>query len=146
ETVVDRPHHPAPVGPHPIANREQVGLAIDIEREMLHHARRDRRRRPCGMRYALLRLDFADFGRLHKSDRATLTEIYETVKSVVDAVHPIECDQLATHRLGEELDLLLDILGANREMMYAVRQTHEPYPPCATRARLARDSSAIAQY
>jgi hypothetical protein len=36
-------------------------------------------------------------------------------------MHPIERDQLHADVLSEKLDLLLDVLGADREVMNAVR-------------------------
>jgi len=40
-------------------------------------------------------------------------------------VHPVEGNQLHPDYLGEVFDLLLDVLGADCEMMNSVGQTHD---------------------
>src|SRR6266446_4531008 len=102
-----------PMRAHAIANRKQVGLAVHVERQMLHDARRYRRGRPRRMGDALDALNFTDLWTLH-----------EGKESFVHAVHPVERRQVHPDDLRVELDLALDVLGANREMMNSIWQTH----------------------
>ena len=50
------------------------------------------------------------------------------MEGVVHAMHPVERDQLGADDLGKELDLRLDVLGANREMMDSISKTHNVPP------------------
>src|SRR5260370_16610918 len=102
------------------SNPPQVGFGIDIERDMLHHARRHVSRRPSGMRNAFDRLNFCDIRMLHECNRGAVTQTEKSVKGIFDAVHPVKRDELHTHDLGKVLDLLLDVFGADREGMYSV--------------------------
>jgi hypothetical protein len=90
---------------------------------MLHDASRDRRRGPARMGNPLLRLDFADLGRLHESDGG-VAHPEKAVKSLLHAVHPVECDQFHSDRLAVELDLSLDVFGADRDVVNSVGQAH----------------------
>ncbi len=108
-----------------VANREQVVVGIDVERQMLHHSGRDILRGTAGVRHTFDRLNLGDIGMLHEGDRRAVAHLEEAMESVLDPVHPVERDQLHPDDLGEVLDLLLDVLGADCEMMYSVGQTHD---------------------
>src|SRR6202022_697235 len=92
---------------------------------MLHRTGRDVLRGMAGVRDAFDRLNLGDVGMLHESDRRAVTHLEEAVERVVDPVHPVERDQFHPDDFGEVLDLLLDVLGADCEMMYSVGQTHD---------------------
>src|SRR5258708_4537262 len=92
---------------------------------MLHPAGRDVLRRMAGVRDTFDRLNLGYVGMLHESDRRAVAHLEEAVEGVVDPMHPVERDQLHPDDLGEVLDLLLDVLGADCEMMYSVGQTHD---------------------
>src|SRR5262249_54092392 len=92
---------------------------------MLHDARRDVARRSAGMRHAFLRFDLGDIRMLHESNRGAVAEFQEAVEGVVDPMHPVQRDQFRADDLGKELDLLLDVLGADREMVNSICQTHD---------------------
>src|SRR5882762_3090726 len=92
---------------------------------MLHHAGRDILRGTAGVRDAFNRLNLGDIGMLHESDRRAVAHLEEAVESVVHPVHPVEGNQLHPDYLGEVFDLLLDVLGADCEMMNSVGQTHD---------------------
>src|SRR5579863_13470 len=91
-----------------VANREQVGVAIDVEREMLHRTRRYILSGVTGVRDALDRLNACDLGMLHERDRRAVAQLHEAVEGVVDPMHPVERDQLHPDDLREVFDLLLD--------------------------------------
>ena len=107
---------------------------------MLHHSGRYRGRRPGRVRHARLRFNLADFGALNEGNRR-VAHPHEAVKGFVDAMHPIERDQVHTDGLREELDLLLDVLGANSEVMNSVRKTHGNLP--AGNVRSASESRIV---
>ncbi len=48
-----------------------------------------------------------------------MIELEEAVAHAVGAVHPIERLELGAEHIGEELDLLLHVLGVEREMVNA---------------------------
>ena len=81
------------------------------------------RRRSSRSRGGAFNLNFSDLRPLHESNRA-VDHAHEVVKSLVHAVHSVERRQVHPDDLRIELDLALDVLGANREMMNSVWQTH----------------------
>jgi hypothetical protein len=50
--------------------------------------------------------------------------LQKAVKGLLHAVHPVECDQFHPDHLAVELDLSLDVLGADRDVMNSVGQAH----------------------
>src|SRR5260370_28876418 len=126
-----------PVRADAIANRDQVGVAVDVERQMLHRARRDVLCSVPGVRDALDWLNRRDLGMLHECDRRAVAHFHEAVEGVVDAMHPVERDQLHPDDLREVVDLLFDVLGTDSEVMDSIGQTHDAdlrskYSCCAT--------------
>src|ERR1700683_4772949 len=118
ETVIDGSQYPMTRRAHPIANRQQIGFGIDVERDVLHRTRL-LHRGLCGLCGA------AERGRtLHESERAGVAEAQEAVESFARPMHPVERAQLSAHDLGEKLDLGLDVLGIDREMIKSVGYTH----------------------
>jgi hypothetical protein len=47
------------------------------------------------------------------------------MEGVVDPMHPVKRDEFGADDLGKEFDLRLDVLGANRQMMHSICQTHD---------------------
>ena len=72
-----------------------------------------------------MRLDFRDIRMLHERNRGAVAEAQEAMEGVIDPMHPVERDQFGADDLGKEFDLRLDVLGANREMMNSIGQTHD---------------------
>jgi hypothetical protein len=50
------------------------------------------------------------------------------VEGIFDPVHPVEGDEFHPTHLGEELNLPLDILGADGEVVDSIWQTHKKPP------------------
>lgn len=92
---------------------------------MLHDAGRDGASRESGVGNPGDGFDRGHLRSLHEGDRRAVTQAQEAVHGVRHAVHPVERDQLHAHDLGKELDLRLDVPGCDREMMDAVRKTHD---------------------
>src|SRR5260370_35780916 len=68
ETVVERTHHPISMRAHAVAHREQVCFGVDVERDVLHRARRHVRPGPLRIRHPYLRLYLATLRILHTHD------------------------------------------------------------------------------
>src|SRR5262249_3963499 len=125
ETVINRPHDPVPVGAHPITHSEQLCFSINVKCDVLHHARGDWSSGPGGMGNALYWVDFTNLGSLNELHRRTIPHFDKTVEGIFHSVHPIKCDEFHPAHLCEEVDLLFDVLGADREVMNTVWQAHK---------------------
>jgi hypothetical protein len=81
------------------------------------------------MRNAHLRFDLANLRILHERNRRAVAELEKAVEGVLHAMHPVQRLELHANDLGVELDLRLNVLGANCQMMDSVGQTHGAPPP-----------------
>src|SRR5262245_8960948 len=92
EAVINRPHDPVSMRAYPITHRQQLCFGIDVEGDMLHDARSDRRCVPGGMGDSLDGLDFTNLWYLDERDRGTVDNFEKTMKGVFDIVNQINRD------------------------------------------------------
>ena len=119
--MIQRPHDPVPVRADAVPHGQQIFLRIYIERQMLHGPGRHQTRGPARMGDPGLGLNLAALRSLDKGNRRAVAQLDKAVIGILHAMHPVQRNQLHTDDLGEKLNLLLHVLGTNRQMMHAIR-------------------------
>lgn len=107
--------------PEPVAHGEQLVLAGHVERHVLHRAAGGRAAAVAGVGDAELGRDVGDPVDLHEGEVRVVVQLHEPVPRALDAVHPVEGDELEAEHVAEELDLGLDVAGADGEVVDAAR-------------------------
>jgi len=69
----------------------------------------------------------SDRGHVHESQGAAVIQPQKCVHRALDAMHPIQRDQLHADDVGEEFDLSLQIAGTESDVVTTVRLLHRTH-------------------
>ena len=118
--MIQRPHDPVPVRADAVPHGQQIFFRVYVEGQMLHGTRSHQTRSPACMRHPGLGLNLTTLRSLDKGNRRAVSQLDKAMIGILHAMHPVQRDQFHTYDLGKKLNLLLHILGANRQMMHAI--------------------------